>query len=108
MRFMDSISAGQALFVSAITGGPSLIYATATDQWGAVALGSAIGAVGFLWTVRKAGDDQRFAMISARLERSERKSDEYLAEATAAKAEGARLVVEAAALNARLKLSEEK
>ncbi|APW60470.1 hypothetical protein [Paludisphaera borealis] len=107
MRFMEHVSAGQALFVSAITGGPSLVYASVQEDFAPVAAGAAVGFLAFLLTIWRSSGDSRFETVLRRLDKAEKEADDYRNESTDAKSKVAELLVELAAANARLKLNDD-
>lgn len=70
------ISSGKALFVSAITGGPSLAFAAFTNDFVPVATGAAVGIVMFLWSVRNTSNDQYIKNLHARIQESQAEVNE--------------------------------
>lgn len=106
MQFMNHISSGMALAVGAATTIPSVAYATITEDFSGVAAGAALGVVALGWSIWRASNDQRLDALLKRLDRAEKEADDYRDQATAAEAEKAKLIVELAAANAKLKIAE--
>jgi len=106
MRFMDSISPGVSFAVGVVTGVPSLLYAAVTEDFSAVAVGSAVGLVTLGLAIWRSSNDSRIDGLLSRLAKAEQESDRHQSDAIAAKAKAAEMVVEMAALNARLKIQE--
>jgi peptidoglycan hydrolase CwlO-like protein len=74
---LEWLTAERAAFLSAITGGPSVVYAAATDEWLPVVSGVALGVIGLGWAIYRAANDQRFETILKRLDKAEAEVDDY-------------------------------
>jgi hypothetical protein len=107
MRVLDSLTPGISFTVGVVTGVPSLLYAAVTEDFSAVAVGSAVGLVTLGLAIWRSSNDSRVDGLLSRLAKAEQESDRHQADAIAAKAKAAELVVEMAALNARLKIQDD-
>jgi nitrogen fixation-related uncharacterized protein len=65
------ISSGKALFISAVTGGPSLAVATFNGEFIPVATGIAVGTLMFWWSVRNTSNDQYIKSLHSRIQESQ-------------------------------------
>lgn len=106
MNFLDNVSIPVAAGVGAASGATSVVYAAATESFGAVATGAALGVVALGWAIWKSLNDNRLNTILDRLDRAEKEVDKYRDEATASDIRAGQLQVKLAVVEARLRLYE--